>query len=98
MTKINVQHIAKLASLSLSKDEEKKFEGQLEAILSHIESLSEVDVEKVKETSQVTGLSNVERPDEVTESLSQEDAIGQTKKSHDNLFVVPVLIEEAIEL
>lgn len=97
MTKINVKHIAKLANLSLPEKEEITFEKQLSAILDHIEKLSEVDTSNVEETSQVTGLTDIYREDMPELSLSQEDAVSQAKKTHNELFVVPVIIEEAIE-
>ena len=97
MTTIDVRHIARLASLPISIEDEKKFASQLEAVLSHIDSLSEVDVRDVAETSQVTGLENVERADKAIPSLSQEAAVSSSKDVYNNLFVVPVLIEEAIE-
>jgi len=98
MPKINVDHIAKLANISLTNDEKKKFEPQLEAVLGYIEKLSGADTKNIKETSQVTGLQNIEREDLPEESLSQEDAISQAKSTHNGLFEVPVILEEAIEL
>lgn len=97
MTKINVKHIAKLASLPIINEEEERFEAQLEAILAHTEKLSTVSVEGVEETSQVTGLTNVSQKDTAGPSLPQNEALAQTNRSHNGLFVVPVLIEEAIE-
>lgn len=97
MTTIDVKHIAKLAELFLTEEEEKKFEKQLSAILEHIEKLSKVNVSKVAETSQVTGLENVEREDSATTSLSQEEATSQAKAKHNGLFEVPVILEEAVE-
>lgn len=97
MTKINVKHISKLASLPLTEEEEKKFEKQLEEILSHIDKLLTSNIANVEETSQVTGLENVARTDEVSQSFSQEEAISQAKVKHNGLFEVPVIIEEAIE-
>lgn len=97
MSKINVKHLAKLAALPLTEAEEKKFESQLEVVLSHIEKLSEVDITNVEETSQVTGLENIDRDDTVSQSFSQEEAISQAHITHNGLFEVPVIIEEAIE-
>lgn len=97
MTKINIKHIAKLAALPLTQDEEKKFEPQLEAILSHIEKLSEVHTSEIEETSQVTGLTDIHREDTPHPSFPQDVAISQAKTTHNGLFVVPVIIEEAIE-
>lgn len=61
---INVSHIAKLARLGLSEEEQEKFTRELAAILAFVEKLKEVDIEGVDPTAQVTGLQNVSRPDE----------------------------------
>lgn len=95
--KINIKHIAKLAELPIKDDEGKQLETQLEATLEHVERLSEIDTSKVESTNEVTDLKNVMREDEVTPSLSQEDALKNAKKTHNGFFVVPVIIEEAIE-
>ncbi len=91
--KIDVVHTAKLANLPLNDGQIKKFEKQLSSIIGYIEKLSEVPTEKVEETSQVTGLTNVLRKDEVSESLSQDEAISNTKKIHCGAFVVPATID-----
>ena len=91
--KIDVVHISKLANLTLDNTQIKKFEKQLSAILGHIEKLSEVSTDKVEETSQVTGLANVLRSDEVSISMSQEDALSNNKKIHNGAFIVPATID-----
>ncbi|OGH07027.1 MAG: hypothetical protein A2171_00795 [Candidatus Levybacteria bacterium RBG_13_35_9] len=86
--KINVKHIAKLANLSLKEDEVKKYENQLLSILDYIDKLREVNTENVQETSQTTGLENVSKKDVPSASLSQEDALSNTKNKHNGLFKV----------
>ncbi len=86
--KLDVKHIAKLANLTLSEEEEKKFEKQLEETVEYIEGLSEVDTTDVEPTSQVTGLENVTREDEITASLSQEEALRNAKSTHKGYFKV----------
>lgn len=71
LTEKEVQHIAKLARLQLSKEEEKQYQSQLSSILDFVEQLNEVDTKNVEETSQVTGLVNHYREDTV-EELSPE--------------------------
>ncbi|MBT3413367.1 MAG: Asp-tRNA(Asn)/Glu-tRNA(Gln) amidotransferase subunit GatC [Candidatus Jacksonbacteria bacterium] len=71
LTTKEVQHIAKLARLQLSKEEEKQYQSQLSSILDFVEQLNEVDTKNVEETSQVTGLMNRYREDTV-EELSEE--------------------------
>ena len=64
LTKEQVQHIARLARLKLTTEEEERYAGQLTEILNYVEVLKELDTKGVPETSQVTGLSNVTREDE----------------------------------
>ncbi len=87
--KIDVNHVAKLANLTLTPNEEEKFEKQLEDILAYFEKLKEVDTSGVEETSQVTGLENVTREDMPTNcELTQEEAISGSKSTHNGLFKV----------
>lgn len=65
--------MAKLARLTLTEEEIDTFTTQLESVFEHLDKLSEVDTEGVIETSQVNGLTNVMRADEVTPSLDRED-------------------------
>ncbi len=68
LSKEEVRKIAALAKLTLSEQEEKKFQTQLSDVLSYIDKLNEVDTSKVKPTSQVTGLENVFKQDSVDPS------------------------------
>lgn len=65
LTKDEVRHIAHLARLRLREEEVEKFSTQLTDILGWIEMLNEVDTSGISETSQVTGLQNVVRTDDV---------------------------------
>jgi aspartyl-tRNA(Asn)/glutamyl-tRNA(Gln) amidotransferase subunit C len=60
---IDVKNIAKLARLGLVKEEEKKFERELEAILDFVEKLNKADTKGVEPTAQITGAINVLRED-----------------------------------
>lgn len=91
--KINVSHIAKLANLPLTDAEKKKFEPQLESTLEYIDQLNKVDTNQVKPTSQVTGLENVTREDVPSESLTQEQALSNTKEQHNGLFKVKAILD-----
>lgn len=91
--KINVKHVAKLANLPISADEEKKFEKQLSEILSYVEKLKEVDTKNVEITSQVTGLENITREDEASSSIAQDDALSNTKSKHNGFFKVGKVLD-----
>lgn len=86
--KVDVLHIAKLANLPLNSKEVKKYEEQLSSILSYIDKLQALDTTNTEETSQTTGLENVTAEDVTSPSLSQEEALSNTKNKHNGLFKV----------
>jgi len=92
--KIDIRHTAKLANLPLKKEEEEKFTDQLSTILDYIKKLEEVDTKNVEPTSQVTGLVNITRNDDETlPSLSQDEALSNSKSHHNGLFKVKAILE-----
>lgn len=64
LTREDVLKLARLARLELSDAEISEFSEELSAILQYVEQLQNVDVDGLKPTNQVTGLTNVTRPDE----------------------------------
>lgn len=94
LMKIDVTHVAKLANLPLTDEEKKKFEKQLSETLDVIANLSEIDTKNIEPTSQVTGLENVTREDEVKPSLSQKEALQNAKATYKGYFKVAAIIEE----
>ncbi len=92
--KIDVLHIAKLANLPLKEDEIKKYEEQLLEILEYIEVLKKVNTDNVSETSQVTGLENITKEDLTTPSLSQDEALSNTKNTHNGFLKVKAILEQ----
>lgn len=93
LTLDEVKHIAKLAYLKLTDQEMTKFQKQLASILDFVSALSAVDTKDVIPTSQVTGLENVFREDEVKKSLSQSEALANAKRKHNGYFVVDAIFE-----
>ncbi len=71
-----LEHIARLARLNFTEKELEKFSRDLNEILSFVQKLEKVDTRNVAETSQVTGLENISRPDEVV-IFGNEDALLQ---------------------
>ena len=70
-----VRHVAKLARVKLSDEEVKKFRPQLLKVLDYMDILNEVKTDKIPETSQVTGLSNVMEKDEVLTAQSTREEL-----------------------
>ena len=68
MTKLSREDIlklARLARLDLTEDEITEYSSELSEILQYVEMLQAVDVDGLAPTNQVTGLTNVTRPDEI---------------------------------
>ncbi|MBT4277638.1 Asp-tRNA(Asn)/Glu-tRNA(Gln) amidotransferase subunit GatC [Candidatus Falkowbacteria bacterium] len=85
-----VQHIAKLARLELTKKEEEKLVDELSSILGYVDKLQEVNTDGVEITSQVTGLINSVRKDVVEETSSEKvkDILTNAPEKEENLFKV----------
>jgi aspartyl-tRNA(Asn)/glutamyl-tRNA(Gln) amidotransferase subunit C len=78
MTKISDEDVKKLARLSrlkLTEQEVGQYQKELSAILSYVEKLQGVDVAGLEPTSQVTGLTNVVRPDELLDYKTSTDEL-----------------------
>jgi aspartyl-tRNA(Asn)/glutamyl-tRNA(Gln) amidotransferase subunit C len=86
-----VEHIAKLASLSLSAGEKETFARQLEQILTYAESIQALDTKDVEPMSHAR-TSEIFRPDEPHESLARENALKAAPDPADGLFRVPRVI------
>lgn len=65
LTREKVLELAQLSRLHLTDDEIEKFRVEIEAILNYVEQLQSVNLDNLSPTSQVTGLINVMRPDEI---------------------------------
>ncbi len=60
-----IKRLAGLARIGLSDEEVTKLATDIDAVVGFVEQLQSVDVTGVEPTSQVTGLNDVWRPDEV---------------------------------
>lgn len=96
LSKADVLHVAKLAKLDLTDTEVDKYSKQLSSIVDYISELSEVDTKNTEPTSQTTGLENVFREDLVKpeNTLTQDQAISGTDKTHNGYFKVHAILTE----
>lgn len=75
LTREDVLKLARLARLELSEDEIESFRSELSEILQYVEQLQNVEVDGLKPTNQVTGLTNVMRSDEVKDYGYKTEAL-----------------------
>ena len=86
-----VEHIAKLASLSLTAEEKETFARQLDQILTYAESMQALDTTNVEPMSHAR-TSEIFRPDEPHQSLPRDKALEAGPDATDGLFRVPRVI------
>jgi aspartyl-tRNA(Asn)/glutamyl-tRNA(Gln) amidotransferase subunit C len=84
-----VLHVARLARLALSEEELEPMARELSAVLDHIATIGELDLENVAPTSHVVEMTGGLRPDEPRSSLPRELALAQAPAVEDDGFQVP---------
>jgi aspartyl-tRNA(Asn)/glutamyl-tRNA(Gln) amidotransferase subunit C len=84
-----VRHVARLARLRLSPDEEKVMREELSGILEHIDAIRAMDLDGVPPTTHVITLENVVRPDVPVPGLPREEALREAAHATDEGFGVP---------
>lgn len=93
ITKQEVEYVARLARLELTEQEKELFTSQLSSILAYVDKLNELDTAGIEPTSHVIDISNVTRPDEPCEGLSQDAALANAPDKAGGHFRVPKIIE-----
>lgn len=88
-----VRYIAELARLTFTPDEEERLAEEMNAILSYMEKLNELDTAAVPPMSHVLDLTNVFREDRVEQRISREEALRGAPDADEAYFRVPKVIE-----
>lgn len=71
----DVLKLARLSKLELTEEQLNRFKTELEKIVDYVEQLQDVDVTGLEPTYQLTGLTNVMRPDEIREYSPREELL-----------------------
>ncbi|HLD50964.1 hypothetical protein A3K34_02490 [candidate division WWE3 bacterium RIFOXYC1_FULL_40_10] len=85
ISKDEVLHIAKLIKVDVSGQEE-AFSEILTDTLDYVVTLNELDTHNIDETYQVTGRKNVFQKENVSATLSAEEALSNASKRVGDLF------------
>lgn len=88
-----VRRIAHLARIAVAEDEVEHLRGELNAMLSFVEQLSEVDVAGVEPMTSVTPMEMKKREDVVTDGGIADDIVRNAPATDDNFFLVPKVVE-----
>lgn len=87
-----VEHVAHLARLSFPPEQIETFIRQLNAILTYVAKLEELDTTTVEPTTHALALTNAFRQDEVLPSIPEDDALNNAPKREQGAFAVPRII------
>lgn len=89
-----VNSLSKLAKIKLSEKELEKYAEDLSSVVGYMDEIKKLDVEDIPETARVTDEGNILREDLVKESLSQSQALKNSKNTHKGYFLVPQILKE----
>ncbi len=87
ITKTDVERVANLACLALNEEELREFTLQLDAILEYFDELADVEAQPPQQEEE-----NVLRPDDVTASLSQKEALANAPRVEGGFFRGPRIL------
>lgn len=90
---IDIQHVAKLARLSLSDEEAAHFSSQIDGILNYIDTLTRYDLGTAEPTAHAMPVFDVTRVDEPRAGFSQEQALSNAPRRVGDQFQIPKVIE-----
>jgi len=88
---LDVAYIARLARINLTDDEAKIFQKQLDAVLNYAEKLRQVDVSGVDASAHASF--NVFREDAPRDWFTAEQALSNSPRQANGLFVVPKVVD-----
>jgi aspartyl-tRNA(Asn)/glutamyl-tRNA(Gln) amidotransferase subunit C len=88
-----VRRIAHLARIAVAEAEVPHLQGELNAMLSFVEQLSEVDIGGVEPMTSVMPMEMRKRPDLVTDGEIPDDIITNAPATENHFFLVPKVVE-----
>ncbi len=93
LTRDDILKLAQLARIQLTDDEVDEFSNEFNAILQYVAQLDEVDTAGLEPTSQVTGLTNVTRPDQIRSyNYEPKDLLKNVPSTQDDQIKVKRMI------
>jgi len=87
-----IMHVAWLAHVEVSEEEKDTFTEQFNKILGFFRKIDEADTEGVLPTYQVLDLINVQRLDEVRESLPEDEPLKNAPRKEERFFRSPRIV------
>lgn len=94
VTREDLKNVAVLSRLAIAEDKADGYIAQMDAILSYMDNLSEINTDAVKPTTYALPMENVFREDVVKPSFDRELALSNAPLKEGGYFKVPRVLEE----
>jgi len=93
ITKDDLEHVANLARLELSREEKEKYTSQMGSILEYFEKLDQADTAGEKPIDQINDMENIAVADEIGEKYEREDLLKNAPEQEDGFIKVKAVFE-----
>lgn len=90
--KKTIEHIAKLARLTITEAEATEYSKQMEKILQSFEKIAKVDTEGVEPLVTPTEIESYWREDFVAQEVTSDEILANAPSRAGNLFKVPPVV------
>ena len=92
ISKEEILHIAKLASLKIKEEEIEEYRKNLQDILTFAKTINSVDTDNLEETNGATTNVNFLREDEVKEFEDKDKLMQNAPDQENNMFKIPKVL------
>lgn len=92
ISKEEILHIAKLASLKIKEEEIEEYRKNLQDILNFAKTINSVDTDNLEETNGATANVNFLREDEIKEFEDKEQLMQNAPEQENNMFKIPKVL------
>ncbi len=87
-----IKKVANIARISLSEKEAKEFVPEVDEILKAFRKLDKINTDNVKPSFHPIKIRNITREDKVSKSLTQEQALSNSKNNKDGYIKGPNVV------
>ena len=89
-----IANLSRLAKLKFDEDSSERMKSDLKTILGFVDSLSKIDTEGIEPLVYMSEEVNVLRADEISNIVSQENALKNAPQKDSDYFKVPTILKK----
>ena len=93
ISKDDIEHVGKLARLRIEENQIAKFTQEIGAILDYVAELESAPTKGIEPISQISGLKDIAREDEIQKSILTEEALENAPQKENGFIKVKKIFE-----